>query len=197
MPIDFSKYDFSPVIELPKEYEIFDFSESYDPNRELQFEFGIGRYNEKRPTMYTHEQYDSVRCIHMGVDIAAPVGTPVRAFFSGQVFCSHYHDSDGDYGATIILRHNFSGETLYSLYGHLSRKSLQSVQVDQEVCQGEIFAWVGDRHENGGWNPHLHFQLSYRKPSNCDLPGVVSESDHGQALADFPDPLQVLGPLYS
>ena len=55
---------------------------------------------------------------------------------------------------------------------------------------------MGKKEENGGWPPHVHFQLSLVEPKNCDLPGVVSQKDHDIALKLFPDPRLVLGNLY-
>ena len=57
-------------------------------------------------------------------------------------------------------------------------------------------ATVGNNTENGGWPPHVHFQLSLIEPKTCDLPGVVSEKNHEMALKIFPDPRLVLGNLY-
>ena len=85
---------------------------------------------------------------------------------------------------------------MYALFGHLGEKSVQGKAVGQTIRSGDVIACVGDRHENGGWNPHLHFQLSYERPRVCDMPGVVSEADRAQALEKFPDPRHVLGPLY-
>jgi hypothetical protein len=55
---------------------------------------------------------------------------------------------------------------------------------------------MGDKDENGGWDPHLHFQLSLIEPETHDMPGVVSPEDREQALRDYPDPRLVLGPIY-
>ena len=55
---------------------------------------------------------------------------------------------------------------------------------------------VGDRHENGGWDPHLHFQLSWSDPGTHDMPGVVNPADREEALAKYPDPRMVMGPIY-
>ena len=57
-------------------------------------------------------------------------------------------------------------------------------------------SYLGDEKENGGWPPHLHIQLSFKKPDNLDIPGVVSLADRLEALDLYPDPRQVLGPLY-
>jgi len=55
---------------------------------------------------------------------------------------------------------------------------------------------MGKKHENGGWEPHVHFQLSLVEPVVPDLPGVVARADREQALIDYPDPRLVLGALY-
>ena len=55
---------------------------------------------------------------------------------------------------------------------------------------------MGKKHENGGWEPHVHFQLSLVEPVVPDLPGVVARADREQALIDYPDPRLVLGALF-
>jgi murein DD-endopeptidase MepM/ murein hydrolase activator NlpD len=136
------------------------------------------------------------RTIHMGVDIGAPVGEPVHAFFEGEIFLVAYNAAEGDYGHTVITRHVFGGEELFALHGHLSGRSTRERPAGAKFRAGEVIAWVGDRHENGGWNPHLHFQLSLLRPEVCDMPGVVTPARRAEALRTYPDPRLVLGPLY-
>jgi murein DD-endopeptidase MepM/ murein hydrolase activator NlpD len=205
-PFDFSQFKFAPVIHLPVNYEVYDFSKGYDVDRTRDSAFGIGRYNEHRPGMYKSDLFKSegvdARDIHIGIDIAAPVGTPVHAFFDGRVFLVGVNEASGDYGGTLITQHEFSdGESresnvLYALHGHLSHASIHNLKVGQEFRKGSAIAQIGDSSENGGWNPHLHFQLSWMTPERCDLPGVVNKKDLSWALATFPDPRLVLGPLY-
>ena len=102
----------------------------------------------------------------------------------------------GDYGFVIITEHNISGVCIWALYGHLSSKSVDSKKIGQVIDKGEIIAWLGNESENGGWAPHLHFQLSLIKPETHDLPGVVSANDRKRALEISPDPRLVLGPIY-
>ena len=59
-----------------------------------------------------------------------------------------------------------------------------------------VIGWLGDRTENGGWPPHVYFQLSVERPDTHDLPGAVAAEDREAARARFPDPRTVLGPLY-
>ena len=85
---------------------------------------------------------------------------------------------------------------MYSLYGHLSGKSIEGKSIGQEIKKGEIIGWMGDRNENGDWPSHVHFQLSVNRPDTHDMPGVVSVNDIAKALASYPDPRLVLGDVY-
>ena len=194
--LQWEKFQFQPVIDLPPDYEIYDFSKGYDANRLRTSLYGIGKYNEKRVGVYTAELFEGTRNVHMGIDIAAPVGTPIRCFTSGSILCFGYNGAKGDYGYTLVTEHSLDGTPLYTLWGHLSASSIANKVIGQKINAGEIIAWVGDRHENGDWNPHLHFQLSWVKPEKPDMPGAVSEKDREKALATYPDPRLVLGPLY-
>lgn len=196
--IHFQKYSaqFHPVIALPVNYEIYDFTHGYNAERKTEYEYGIGRYNEKRAGMYTSPLFQGERNIHMGIDIAAPINTAVYSFASGTFFLFGNNSQEGDYGFTIITEHFFDGIALYALYGHLSKKSVDGKSSGQKINAGETIGWIGNKEENGGWNPHLHFQLSYKKPSVPDMPGVVSEKNLEEALRLYPDPQLVLGKLY-
>ncbi len=193
------RYPFGPVIELPPQCEVYDFTRSYDPDRARSSEYGIGRYNEKRPAMYTTALFtgdaSAPRDIHVGIDLAAPVGTPVRAFFDGRIHLTGINAAPGDYGGTVITEHRLDDALLWALHGHLSHASAAR-RAGEVVKKGDVLGWIGDRAANGGWNPHLHFQLSRLKPAVCDLPGVVAARDLARALVDYPDPRCVLGPLY-
>jgi murein DD-endopeptidase MepM/ murein hydrolase activator NlpD len=85
---------------------------------------------------------------HLGVDYAAPVGTPVRASGDGLVTRAGW---EGGYGNTIKLRHPNGYETLY---GHLSRIN---VKVGQRVAQAEIIGAVGTTGMSTG--PHLDYRM--------------------------------------
>ena len=191
---------YHPVIKLPETYDLFDFTQAYDPNR-LRGRYGVGKYNEDRRGMYTTELFSpstsEARTIHVGIDIGAPAGTEVFAFASGFIFMTSINPAAGDYGGTVITEHIVDGLALWALHGHLSHASVEKWKSGERFERGVILGWLGDEKENGGWNPHLHFQLSRVKPTKCDLPGVVSLKDREQALRDYPDPRLVLGPLYS
>lgn len=188
---------FHPVIFLPSDYEIYDFSTGYNPDRDRTSEYGIGKYAEFRPGMYQGDLFEQEqRCIHMGIDIAAPVHTPIYAFEAGEIFCFGVNDQPFDYGPTIITKHVIQDRIIYALHGHLSSQSLQKIKIGQQIKKGDQIASIGTKEENGGWNPHLHFQLSYIEPHTHDLPGVVSKEKFEWAKGAFPDPQMVLGKLY-
>ena len=192
--IDWNTDDFHPVVNLPKKYTVLDLSNGLWTLKDG--EKYIGKYNEVRLNMYNTAIFGGIRNIHMGVDIGGPVGTPCMAFTDGEISHFGYNPEPGDYGYVIITKHNISGTTIWALYGHLDSTSVKDKFLGQIVDKGEVIAWFGDRHENGGWEPHLHFQLSLLEPETHDLPGVVAPEDRTQALLDYPDPRLVLGPIY-
>jgi murein DD-endopeptidase MepM/ murein hydrolase activator NlpD len=190
------KNPFHPIIFLPENTPVLDLSNGEDPARKPG-DWGIGKYNEKRLGLYTTELFQGTRNIHMGIDLAGPVGTPIHSFDEGLLLFAAYNSAAGDYGATLVTEHMFQGKKLFALWGHLSMSSLRGKEAGQKISRGELIAWIGDETENGGWDrPHLHFQLSWVNPGKCDMPGVVSDNDREQALSIYPDPRMVLGPIY-
>lgn len=188
------------VIQLPVSYSVFDLSNEYEPAKINEFinqgGYAVGGYNEKRKKMYTAPQYANNRNIHMGIDFWAPAGETVFAALDGMVAYTANHAEDGNYGATVVLKHAFQGRTLFALYGHLSRQSLAHVRDIETIQAGATVGWLGDQSENGNWPPHLHYQLSWKDPNEADMQGVVSETERELALKTYPDPRIVLGSIY-
>jgi len=158
---------------------------------------GIGRYNEDR-VLYRHSPLfdDSAerRSIHLGIDLFVTGGTPTHAPFDGVVHSFADNDRLGDYGPTIILTHELEGTRFQTLYGHLSEASLDEISPGQAIRSGEAFAEVGEHHENGGWPPHLHFQIVGDIGSfKGDFPGVAAPSERERFLELCPDPNLILG----
>jgi murein DD-endopeptidase MepM/ murein hydrolase activator NlpD len=132
----------------------------------------------------------------MGIDIWSKAGRPVFSFGDGEVDYAGNNDQPGDYGPTLILRYEIEDERFYALYGHLSEITLENISAGEKVKKGQQIATLGSDEVNGGWVPHLHFQLSCEDPGKADIPGVVAEEDHERALETYPDPRLVLGPIY-
>jgi murein hydrolase activator len=94
-------------------------------------------------------RFPKVVITNNGMDIAAPIGSPVRSVAKGRV--DYVSDDYGAYGAIIILNH---GDSYYTLYGHLSSIA---VSVGQEVTPGQVIAHSGDTGSLKG--PVLHFEV--------------------------------------
>jgi murein DD-endopeptidase MepM/ murein hydrolase activator NlpD len=191
--LDFRGKKFHFIVDLPEQYHIHDFTKGIDKS---PHEYSIGRYDEDRKGLYESELFSGIRTLHVGIDIGGPINTPVYAFHDGIIFDQKYLSADGDYGNVIIMEHDFNGTKLWALYGHLSSESIKHLNIGQRIEAGQIIGWFGEKHENGGWEPHVHFQLSLEKPTNCDMPGVVNPLEREFALRKFPDPRLVLGSLY-
>lgn len=131
--------------------------------------YGLGLYGEKRNVYATDQFADAAsperRMIHLGVDVFAPAGTPVHAPLAGQVRHLTYNADPLDYGHTLILEHQAEGVPFFTLYGHLGASLPHILRVGDTVAPGQMVARLGDWPENGGWAPHLHFQVI------CDLLG--------------------------
>ena len=191
-----SNYKFESIVDLPKKIHVHDFK-TKNNFQNIKDLFSIGKYNEKRYNMYKGKLFEKTkRFIHMGIDIGAPAGTIVKSFYDGEIFLFRNNNLKLDYGYTIIAKYNFNNQNLYALYGHLSKSSILNKKIGQKIYSGETLAYVGEKEENGGWPPHVHFQLCLLEPKECDLPGVVSEEQHAKALKIFPDPRIVLGEVY-
>ena len=92
------------------------------------------------------------------MDIWADAGTPVYVPLAGHIHSFRDNNNHGDYGATIILQHQLGDLTLYSLFGHLSRRDLEGLSAGDKIEKGQKIASFGNQEENGHWPPHLHFQ---------------------------------------
>jgi len=190
--IDWSR-DWHPVLALPDAYDVLDLTGA--PRAARTSAFSIGRYDEDRRGLYTTALFEGARTLHVGIDLGAPAGTPVHACWNGVVESVTELTADGDYGPTIVVRHDLE-RTLWTLHGHLARASLQRWRAGNAIARGDVIGDLGDEHENGGWPPHVHFQLSYEPPVGGDIPGVVRVEEREEALARYPDPRLVVGGLY-
>jgi murein DD-endopeptidase MepM/ murein hydrolase activator NlpD len=102
---------------------------------------------------------------HLGIDYAAPTGTPVLALGDGKVVKRGWN---GGFGHYILLRHN----GMYSTsYGHLSRYA-RELRSGDRVAQGQVIGYVGTTGLSTG--PHLDFRFykngSPVNPLTVDIP---------------------------
>ncbi len=159
-------------------------------------ELAVGRYGEAR-VLYTSGLFASDagpegerRTVHLGMDLFAPAGSPVCAPLASTVHAYADNAAPQDYGPVIVLRHETDdGVAFFTLYGHLSRTSIAKVSVGQAIQRGEPFAEIGDPPENGGWPPHLHFQvMADLFGFDCDFPGVCRAGEWPFWSEVCPDP---------
>jgi len=157
--------------------------------------FAIGKYDEDR-TIYDHSDVfcgENRRTIHLGIDLWVSAGNDVFAPLDGKVHSFNDNAADGDYGPTIILQHELDGTTFFTLYGHLSRESLNGLSKGQSISKNQVIGHIGNYPENGNWPPHLHFQIIVAMlGKEGDFPGVTSEQDREKMLALCPDPNLIL-----
>lgn len=210
-------FDFHPVIseaDLEKGMAIVDLSvhnagmqegSQLVPNQELQkaFEksqvvFLCGGYGEERNFYSTSALFNAPgeepRTIHLGTDIWGPPGTAVFAPLGGVIHSFAYNDNPGDYGPTIIMEHQLDANSFYTLYGHLSFTDLGRIRAGQFINRGEQIGHFGKSSENGGWPPHLHFQIIIDiDVYQGDFPGVCSKTEKERQLENCPDPEFMLG----
>lgn len=161
---------------------------------------GIGRYGEIRglyqSKVFVTDDAGEARTVHLGVDVFAPAGTAIAAPLSGRVHSFADNAKPLDYGPTIILQHDLPGapQPFYTLYGHLARRSLEGLAVGQEIAAGSIFAYIGEHDVNGGWPPHLHFQvMTDMLGKRDDFPGVARHSEINVWKSLCPNPARFVG----
>ena len=105
---------------------------------------------------------------HLGVDYAAPTGTPVRSVGQGIVDVA---GTQGGFGNVVMVKHA-NGHT--TVYAHLSKIH---VRKGQSVAQGQTVGLVGAT----GWatGPHLHFEFrvkgQHKDPMTMARQSIASE----------------------
>ena len=166
--------------------------------QQKQKSFAIGKFNEIRP-LYSSDEFTAIgneghrwRTCHIGLDFFHDEGMEVYAFFDGEIFAVHYNEGDKNYGNTVIIKHETTELSFYTLYGHLSSESVSDLQRGKKVKTGEYIASTGSPTENGNWAPHLHFQIILDMLGNAhDFPGVcfVEERDLYTQICPDPSPL--------
>lgn len=105
---------------------------------------------------------------HLGVDYAAPLGTPVRAAGDGVVVAATSKEGNGRY---VQIRH--SNSEYETFYLHLSRFA-QGVRSGARVSQGQVIGYVGASGYATG--PHLDYRVKrngkFVNPRELDLPAA-------------------------
>jgi murein DD-endopeptidase MepM/ murein hydrolase activator NlpD len=106
-------------------------------SRSLTSSFGMRRH----PTLGGHR-------MHSGIDLAAPMGSPIVATSDGVVSTAGWA---GGYGLAVGLDH---GGGLQTRFGHMSQVA---VVPGQQVRRGQVIGYVGSTGRSTG--PHLHYEM--------------------------------------
>lgn len=88
---------------------------------------------------------------HNGIDLAAPVGTPIIASAAGTVIISRTGSWNGGYGNYVVVSHPNGTQTLYA---HMLKNL---VSAGEKVEQGETIGYIGMTGNTTG--PHIHFEI--------------------------------------
>lgn len=87
---------------------------------------------------------------HGGIDMAAPLGTPIHAVTDGVVIAA---EPASGYGHWVQVK---AADGTVTMYGHMSSSGVL-VQKGQQVTAGDVIALVGN--EGFSTGPHLHFEV--------------------------------------
>lgn len=131
---------------------------------------------DANPFGNAYQYFGVYRGGHTGVDLAAPVGTPIRAVADGKVV-RIFTRPNMRYGLYLVLEHR---PGLFSLYGHTSAIK---VKLGQQVHQGEVIALVGTSGAAG--YPHLHVEALDRLPTFDGAWGYLYICSHRDESYNF------------
>ncbi len=145
----------------------------------------LGYYHEPR-LIYTEPNFSlgpwkasDRRTVHIAVDIFAPSRSKLFAPLDGVVYAAEYRCKALDYGGLIILQHETPNkDSFFTIYGHLNPVFTEELEKGDLVHKGQQFGELGEPHNNGGWAPHVHFQLVLSIVDlGTDFPGVALPDD--------------------
>ena len=197
LPIDLSQTATDALqLDLTNPNKMEAYIKNYCQRQQKQIAYGgyLERRNLYRRSAHFNQQDPTIeRNIHLGVDFWAAAETVVVAPLAGTVHSFQDNLGVGDYGPTIILGHQLENSTFYTLYGHLSRASLEGLKVGQAVAQGEQIGALGSAAVNGDYAPHLHFQIIQDlQGKQGDYPGVCSQAETAYYSKNCPNPFSLL-----
>ena len=146
----------------------------------------------KRSSVFKDNKSDE-RNIHIGLDLWINEQAEIYSPFDGTIHSFRNNTSLGDYGPTLILKHEIDGFTFHTLYGHLCVESLSDKKIGDKIQKGQTIATLGLPPINGDYAPHLHFQIIIdMENKQGDYPGVCNSKDLDFYLENCPNPNLIL-----
>jgi murein DD-endopeptidase MepM/ murein hydrolase activator NlpD len=123
-----------------------------------------------------------IRRPHLGVDVAAPTGTPISAPAAGRV---RFVGRKFGFGLVVEIQHD---NRIVTRYAHLKKAM---VAVGDQVVRGALIATVGRSGITTG--PHLHYEVLVRGRQVDPLRFRIPQATEGDATASAPSPVGVTG----
>jgi murein DD-endopeptidase MepM/ murein hydrolase activator NlpD len=94
---------------------------------------------------------------HRGIDVVAPIGTPVRASGSGTIVYIGWNYADGyDPAWIVVIAHS---QSLQTWYAHLSPSHPNGIRSGSQVREGDIIGYEGNTGHSTG--AHLHWAVMF------------------------------------
>ncbi|QPC90579.1 aminotransferase class III-fold pyridoxal phosphate-dependent enzyme [Mesorhizobium sp. INR15] len=161
---------------------------------------GIGPWGEER-TVYTSDIFWSRfvegarRGHHLGLDLFMPAGTRLYTPLAATVRSVEIEEDPLGYGGLVALEHAPPGcPPFVTLWGHLAHEASRRLKPGDRLEAGALVGEMGTATENGGWAPHLHFQISTdAKLAARDILGVGEERYLDVWKELFPDAAELAG----
>lgn len=176
-------------LETAKDYEIY--IQNYLDKNNAKIAYGgylETRNIYKRSTVFKNNISDE-RNIHIGLDMWINEQAPIYASLEGTIHSFQNNTALGDYGPTIIVKHELDGIIFHTLYGHLSLESLIGKKIGDKIENGQQIGTLGLPPINGDYAPHLHFQIIIdMENKKGDYPGVCSKNQVSFYKENCPNP---------
>ena len=118
---------------------------------------------------------------HDGLDLYAPVGTPVYACIDGEVT---YRADPGGYGHRTFLEGTYKGKKYYFMYCHLSEYKTGKFEAGKEIGKT---GQTGNASGQPAKMAHLHFEVRTEKMSKPSFNPLTEIPELGKAVNTSPD----------
>jgi murein DD-endopeptidase MepM/ murein hydrolase activator NlpD len=162
-------HDPEHTIEAPFADPDVEYRATLEYHKALSVDWSYGGWLEDRSMLWPGTYLEKEELyLHLGVDVSVPAGTKVFAPNDGEVvYRGDDTPEEGGWGRYVLQRFTYRGQTNVLVYGHLARKLCCNKGL---VQKGQPIGTIGEKHENGGWAPHLHLQLWGTFPEAVEAP---------------------------
>jgi len=161
----------SDIFKFFKSYSLMEFDEYFTSlAKKYNTNFLIGKYGEDRKKLFENfgiERFTkNGKTLHAGIDIFMPALSKVALPENAKLIESKKDSEIGGYGHYLI----YEVTNAFLLFGHIYPKS--NLTIGEYYNKGEIIAQLANIEDNGGYLPHLHFQV-LKKSVTINTDGYV------------------------